>query len=688
MEEAKKNSILIVDDEKNNIMVLTHILSPSYTIYASREGQDAIEIAQEYIPDVILLDVIMPGMDGYGVIEALKNSEKTRFIPVIFITGLRGDSDEEKGLSLGAADYISKPFNPANVRLRVQNQLKITNQMRELDKQFKQQILMSSISLSFLADANKATMFSSTLRMIGEFMEIAQVLLFVLKEDGFTLSCNYEWIDPKLGLPSRIGGLMLLKEPMLSLMKNIKPGIGKDACLSSNHPSFKAAMRSYRVNFINYITTPIFIKGKMFGILDFSREEDGRDWSESEINLATHVSSIFSGVYERDAMERTILDKELVEKGNRAKSEFLSRMSHEMRTPMNAIIGMTSLARSVDDKNKRNEYLEKVDNASHHLLQLIDYVLDITNIEANKFTLASEEFNFDAMLQGPLNELKAEINDKHHSFSFDKDPSIPETLIGDGNRLSQVISSLLSNSIKFTLNNGTIKLKIFVLKSEEKTITLQVEVVDNGIGITKEQKDKIFTLFEQGDGGIDRKFAGVGSGLYISKHIVEMMDGEILIDSEPGKGSKFIFTAKLKIKAPYINNNEMLSFKGKTALLADDVEINREIIIAMLEETQIKIECAENGRQALEIFKANPDKFDIIMMDINMPEMDGAEATRQIRSLNTPKGKQIPIIAVSANVLPEEVTGYIKAGMNDYIGKPINFDALVSIIDKYLKEKL
>jgi len=151
------------------------------------------------------------------------------------------------------------------------------------------------------------------LRMIGEFMEIAQVLLFLLEEDGFTLSCHNEWIDPKLGLPSRIGGQMPLREPMLSIIKNLKPGIGKDACLHSNDPVFKAAMRPYRVNFTNYITTPVYIKGKMCGILDYAREDDGKEWSESEINLATHVAGIFSGVYEREAMGRTILDKKLAD---------------------------------------------------------------------------------------------------------------------------------------------------------------------------------------------------------------------------------------------------------------------------------------------------------------------------------------------------------------------------------------
>ena len=510
MEKAKENRILIVDDEKSNILALTHILSPLYTIYASRNGQDAIEIANEYLPDVILLDIIMPEMDGYAVIEALKNSDRTREIPVIFISGLSGADDEKKGLSLGAADYISKPFNPAIVLLRVQNQLKLINQMRE------------------------------------------------------------------------------------------------------------------------------------------------------------------------------IIAKELAEESSRAKREFLSRMSHEMHTPMNAVIGMTKLAKNTDDRNKRDEYLEKVENASRHLLQLIDQVLDISDIEGNRFTLVEKEFNLDSMLQNILNEANAEIYRKKHSVSVEYDPSIPTTLIGDEKRLSQIISSLLSNAVKFTHENGLIKIMASALNTEGEKLTLRLEVIDNGIGISKDQQEKIFTLFEQIDGGIDREFGGVGSGLYISKHIARLMGGKLLVDSEPAKGSKFTLTTDLKIKESG-GDAAAPSFAGKTALLADDVEVNREIIIALLEDTQIKIECAVNGREALELFAADPDKFDIIIMDINMPEMDGVEAARQIRSLNTPRGNKVPIIAVTANALPEDVAGYIQAGMTGYVGKPVEFEILLNMIDKYLK---
>jgi len=297
MNSSKKYSILIVDDEKSNISALKEILSPEYTVYASIDGQDALETAQEFMPDVILLDIIMPGMDGYAVIAALKDSEKTHNIPVIFITGLDNIEAEEKGLALGAADYILKPFRSAVVKLRVQNQIKLLNQLR-------QQALMAKISHSFLADAYVETLFADTLRMVGEFMNIAQLLLYKFEDDGSAFICQNEWISPESGLETLIGSKFELSDTMASIINNLLSINTGNLCLSSNNPFFKDEMKPYRKNFQNFITTPIFIKGKIYAVLDFSRKDDGWEWSESEINLAILVSDVFSGVFERDAMER------------------------------------------------------------------------------------------------------------------------------------------------------------------------------------------------------------------------------------------------------------------------------------------------------------------------------------------------------------------------------------------------
>ncbi|MCL2211637.1 MAG: ATP-binding protein [Treponema sp.] len=367
-----KNSILIVDDERTNLVALTQILNEGYTIYAAKNGQQAITAAKEFLPDVILLDVLMPEMDGYNAIGELKKSDETKRIPVIFITGLNDTDSEKKGLALGASDYIQKPFNPDIVRLRVENQLKI----------------------------------------------------------------------------------------------------------------------------VNYT--------------------------------------------------RTLAAKEEVEYLSRAKSEFLARMSHEMRTPMNAIKGMMQIIkmRGVPDNIKDN--LGKIDTASEQMMRLIDDALDISGMEYGIFKIVNSVFNFNAMIEAISQAVGYNASEKKQTLKFDIDPAIPSSLEGDEKRLKQVITSLLANAVKFTPENGEIIFEARMLNDENDIVTLQIDVSDNGIGISKEQQSKLFNIFEQIDGGNTRKYGGIGLGLALSKHIIGKMGGDIWIESELEKGSKFFFTCKLR----------------------------------------------------------------------------------------------------------------------------------------------
>ncbi|MCL1848517.1 MAG: response regulator [Clostridiales bacterium] len=688
-----KNSILIVDDERANLLYLNHILGQDYTIYMARESEEAIARARELIPDLILLDIVMPGKNGYEVLAALRESALTQTIPVIFISGLDSSEDERKGLILGADDYIAKPFNDANVMLRVRNQIRIVNQMRAFDKRVQQQTLMTSIAQSFLSDEPTDTLYTKTLCMIGEFMEIAQVLLFILDEPGAALICKNEWIDPALRLDTRVGSRLALEGPMLTFIDSLSTS--GELCLHSNDPYIKETMAPYRVNFENYISAPIFSKGEMCAVLDFSRADAEGDWSDSEINLACLTAGIFSGVFEREAIEHdldTVLRlqaelvsaKERAEQSSRAKSEFLSRMSHEMRTPMNAIIGMTSLAQTADDPGKRDDYFTKAGDASQSLMALIDDLLDLTDVEEGKLSLSPAAFQFAIMLKRVFAEAEDLALDKNQTLITYVDPSIPDLLIGDEKRLKQVLDNLLSNACKFTGEKGQIQCNTFVSHVENDMLTIQIQVTDNGIGIAQDQMQRLFLPFEQIDGGIDRAYGGAGSGLYLSKCIVELMGGRIWVESELGQGSTFAFTFKAQVKAPDAVLDEVSSFYGKTALLVDDVEMNREIVLAMLEDTQLEMVCAVNGIEAFTIYSADPKKYCVILMDINMPEMDGVEATRQIRALGTPEGRDVPIIAMTANTLPEEVESYFAAGMTDHIAKPIDFDLLTSMIAKYI----
>lgn len=513
---------------------------------------------------------------------------------------------------------------------------------------------------------------------------------------------------------------------------------------------------------------------------------------------------------------------ELAETASRSKSDFLSRMSHEIRTPMNAIIGMAQIAHKSDDTAKVADCLNKIDNASRHLLSLINDILDMSKIEANKLELVFAEFIPTKTLSNIYNFIAVKIEEKHQEFVLNVDKSIPHCLIGDELRFSQVITNLLSNAVKFTPNGGQIVLDVKQIEADDKYSTVEVSVSDNGIGMSEEQLSRIFKPFEQAESGISRKYGGTGLGLAICKSIIELAGGQIRAESKNGKGSKFIFNARFLIGAtknetdnadfdisslrvlavddsqdileyfshlmsgmtivcetaqsgsealekvnkaveqnnPYdiifmdyvmpvmdgmqaaeqikhlcissiiimvsaydlhslvsdfekagissylpkpfspsdivkvlqevacnkekckTKNTVLLStdFSNYSVLVAEDVEINREIVSAALEETNIKVDFAVNGKEACDKYLSAPNKYDLILMDLQMPEMDGLQASRRIRETD----KKIPIIAMTANAFKEDIDECLKAGMNGHLAKPMDFDLLIAKLREFL----
>jgi signal transduction histidine kinase len=404
--------------------------------------------------------------------------------------------------------------------------------------------------------------------------------------------------------------------------------------------------------------------------------------------------SMISEINEQNGKLREL--KESAEAASVAKSEFLANMSHEIRTPMNAIIGMTSIGKSAIDIEKKDYAFGRIDNASQHLLGVINDILDMSKIEAGKLELSILEFSFEKMLQKVVAINNFRVEEKHQDFTVHIDRNIPQMLIGDDQRLTQVITNLISNAVKFTPEQGGIHLNTRFIDEDNDICTIQIEVTDTGIGISEEQQAKLFGSFQQAESSTSRKYGGTGLGLAISKRIVEMMGGTIWIESELGKGSTFAFTIKTERGVSESDADKPTDteespsdtpeqFAGYRILLAEDVEINKEIVLALLEPTQIDIDCVDNGAEALQLFSESPDKYDMIFMDVQMPVMDGYEATRQIRALDFPKAKEIPIVAMTANVFKEDIESCLAAGMNNHIGKPLDLNEVLARLHQYIK---
>ncbi len=409
-------------------------------------------------------------------------------------------------------------------------------------------------------------------------------------------------------------------------------------------------------------------------------------------NKLIGVGSIVSDITELQQTQRDLLQaKEAAEAANKAKSFFLSNMSHEIRTPMNAIIGMTRIARESNDPERIKSSLEKVEASSVHLLNIINDVLDLSKIESGKLELYNRPFVLSTQIADIISIIGVKVEEKHQRLVVDVEPNLPRRMFGDANRFSQVIINLLSNSVKFTRDGGTITLTV-VGEVTGADIRLNVHVTDNGIGMTTKQQERLFKAFEQTESSITVKYGGTGLGLAISKRLVRMMGGDISAVSAPGKGSSFSFNVLFGVlpdedaaDESEQSETQLSDFSGRCILLAEDIEVNREIVVCLLEPTNAMIVQAQDGLQAYNMFLSSPEKYDLVFMDIQMPVMDGYSATRAIRSCDAPNAASVPIVAMTANAFSEDVQLCLDAGMNGHISKPIDFDQVLSVMNMYLK---
>ena len=520
--------VLVIDDVLENVTVLGETLADLYDVQFATSGAEGLSLVEQQLPDLILLDVMMPDMDGYEVCSRLKAAPRTRDVPVIFVTARTDARSEALALSAGAVDFIHKPINAQVVRARVQRHLALRARERDL-----------------------------------------------------------------------------------------------------------AAMNSQL---------------------------------ERQVERRTQELS--------DALQRA-------EGAARLKSDFLARMSHELRTPLNAVIGLAQLGLREDPQPERRDgYYARILTAGRHLLRVVNDVLDFSRIEAGKMAIESVPLQLRQVLEGSMAMVEQEARTKSLALAVRVDDTAPEWVLGDAQRLQQVLVNLLANAVKFT-ERGQVLLQVSWAR-DHATFT----VSDTGIGFSDEQRSRLFMPFEQGDSSTARRYGGSGLGLVISRHLAREMGGDLVATSELDRGSEFTVSLPL----PAVQTGAVPTaaeaqpaavagprLAGLRLLVAEDIEVNRYLVGRILSAEGAEVRFAENGLEAVQAVTAAQEageRFDAVLMDVQMPLMDGYQATRDLRAL----APGLPIIGLTAHALPEERARCLQAGMVAHLGKPIDHEELVAVL--------
>ena len=636
-------NILIVDDREENIIALEALLKrDDIKIFSTTSPNDALKIAWENHIAIALVDVQMPEIDGFELVDMLKSNPRTKDILVIFVTAISKESKYAvKGYGSGAVDYLYKPLDPYITSAKVDSFVQLARYQAEIIRK-NEELENFSIVVNNSAD-------------------------IICVVDAKTL--RVKTINPTV---EKILGYKAAEI------------IGKSIIDRAVEPD-RIAFRKKLGEIIN--------DNLNFSVFEFQFETFDKNVIWAECRASYHNKTIFINISnispQKSYLQQLVKSKEAAEYGKKVKENFLANMSHELRTPINGVIGLTQLLHKTPLNDQQLSMLELLETSSQSLLGVINDVLDISKIESGKFNIIRAPNNIREVIASVFQLLKFKADEKMVDMLLDIDPNLPEYMMIDALRLNQVLMNLLSNAIKFT-DRGHVKLKVSVLDRDKDNLKIKFSVEDTGIGIAEEKLSKIFDSFEQADIDTANIYGGTGLGLTIVKKLVELKGGELTVSSRIGKGSVFNIINWITIaekpepkKENRADHKKLPTFNQLSVLVAEDNMVNQFILAKMLKDWNVSVVMVDNGRKLIE--KLHQQNFDIILMDTHMPDMNGYQAAKAIRmDFDEPK-RSIPIISLSAAALDHEKEEAISAGMNDVLSKPFQPHELHDKIQKMLK---
>lgn len=649
--------ILLIEDDEIDTMAFQRLLKKSsidYEFLSAGDAKSSLELLQNEKVDFIFLDYQLPGSDGLSLLKEIKT-----LYPELIITVLTSQGDEKLAVEMmkaGAYDYYVKSELSVDLVEKIIHSgsayKKAIDDKRKAElENLENQLLLQRITTSIpeiisVTDINDNKIIFSN-QSLGEFLGYSA-------KETESLGVNI---------------IKILIHPEDFEKENIR--------------FFK--ITNHTTN--DYIETILRLKHNdgQYRWLFFRDLIFSKDIKNKIKEVLTVVNDI---TFHKVAEEQLKQSKANAENAARIKSEFLSNMSHEIRTPLNAIIGITDLLLQDNQSDSNNEYLKAIKFSADNLLVIINDVLDFSKIESGKIAFESIEFNIKEKITELVKTYSIKASEKNISLGFQIDDSVPEIIIGDPFKLNQILINLVGNALKFT-ENGNIDIYVSMKNHTEDIVLLEFAVKDTGIGIPNELQSKIFESFTQAYSETSRKFGGTGLGLAIVKRLIELQGGSIRVESKPLLGSNFIFQLSFGISTNKTTKDEEISslsefnFEGMKVLYAEDNVMNQFFIKKLFAKWKIDYDVACNGREAVE-FISKKD-YDIVLVDLQMPELDGFEVAKFIRTDNISGfNKDVPIIAFTADISPETKTKVLSVGMNDYITKPFRQEELLYKLSRYI----